>query len=722
MAPKVHPQTTLATFGGKTDTATDFIDGNLKIMSGLLWTLILRFTISGIQVDGLSAKEGLLLWCQRKTQGYAGVDVVNFTSSWTDGLAFCALLCKYRSDVLDYHKLNKSDHRGNTALAFRIAEEHVNIPALLSVDDVCDVTRPDERSVMTYIAQFFHAFAHLDKVGNAGRRIEKFAEAMQSATTMQHDFERRMKALCLSIEAIQSAWRASYFTGTYDDAKRQSIEFSDFKKTKKRSWVREKSALEALLGNIQTKLQSYKLRPYAPPAQYALQKLEERWVRLLAAEAKQAQSINSKIRDVKEALRTSFASKANDFAHMLNVLSTHLAELAGDLEAQLESVANLVEHIGPLQAVLSEISGIAEECGRANIEENDHTIYTFDDIDYQFRLVTESVLKKQKFIETQIVARSKSNVTAGQLEEIDAIFQHFDRNCSDALLLEDFGAAVASLGLVYEAEELENVFQGVVAKSRYLKMQKQVQRGLQPLQNQALSRPVSVAAHRRTGSTMTRSGSVSPMKRQSQYDTLSGAASTVSYDGFLDFMLEQLEDQNSPEQVLNAFKDVAAGQLLVTESDLRRSQIAETAVSFLVHAMPASRNLASGGQRQLSDVTNGAAPSSAATGNVDEEADYDYTAYMSTLLSDDDRTRLCASPAADQGLGIATGKNGSGNGHSRAKSTGGSTAASLQVDSAQKRLSRMTITTSDVGAAGRTLAIDDQKENRPRSYAGSGRF
>jgi hypothetical protein len=52
-----------------------------------IWTLILRFTISGITEEGLSAKDGLLLWCQRKTTPYAEVDVQNFRQSWTDGLA-----------------------------------------------------------------------------------------------------------------------------------------------------------------------------------------------------------------------------------------------------------------------------------------------------------------------------------------------------------------------------------------------------------------------------------------------------------------------------------------------------------------------------------------------------------------------------------------------------------------------------------------------------------
>ncbi|XP_010225778.1 PREDICTED: alpha-actinin-3-like, partial [Tinamus guttatus] len=58
--------------------AEEIVDGNLKMTLGMIWTIILRFAIQDISVEETSAKEGLLLWCQRKTAPYRNVNVQNF--------------------------------------------------------------------------------------------------------------------------------------------------------------------------------------------------------------------------------------------------------------------------------------------------------------------------------------------------------------------------------------------------------------------------------------------------------------------------------------------------------------------------------------------------------------------------------------------------------------------------------------------------------------------
>ena len=61
------------------------------------------------------------------------------------------------------------------------------------------MAKPDERSLMTYIAYWFHAFSQMERVENAGRRVEKFVSNMNGAWEMQNSFERRMRALLLQL-------------------------------------------------------------------------------------------------------------------------------------------------------------------------------------------------------------------------------------------------------------------------------------------------------------------------------------------------------------------------------------------------------------------------------------------------------------------------------------------------------------------------------------------
>ncbi|OOQ85745.1 Alpha-actinin-like protein 1 [Penicillium brasilianum] len=512
--------------------AEDIVDGNRKIILGLIWTLILRFTISDINEEGMTAKEGLLLWCQRKTACYEDVEVRDFSSSWNDGLAFCALLDIHRPDLIDYDSLDKNDHRGNMKLAFEIASNEIGIPDLLDVDDVCDVPRPDERSLMTYIAYWFHAFSQLERVENAGRRVEKFVNNMHGAWDMQSGYERRMRELLRLIRSQRDSWQNSSFEGTYKDVKEQAHQFALYKRNEKRQWVAEKSDLAALLGNIKTKLGTYRLRSYEPPKELSLETCDLEWELLTKDEHQRSQLINETIRDIKNALRRSFADKANDFALTLKTLSLAISGLDGDVEDQLDHVKKLNGNLPPLDAFLDTIAELDEQCAEANIEENDFTTYTLDELSYELSLVKSSISKKLAFLENQMVARNMTNLTPIQLEEFESVFRHFDRDSSNTLHEPEFSAALASLGLVYDEEEMHQVYVEVCGPDRLA-------------QNAG-----------------------------------------VSFEQFIRFMVSVTEDQNTAEQVFQSFKEVADGKPYVTELDLRHSLIPDEVIEHLVKTMP----------------------------------------------------------------------------------------------------------------------------------------
>ncbi|XP_072341528.1 cytospin-A-like [Scyliorhinus torazame] len=80
-----------------------------------------RETLSDlVKRSGGSKRNTLLNWCKRKTTGYPNIEITNFSSSWSDGLAFCALLHTYLPDQIPYQELHARRKERNLRLAFNV--------------------------------------------------------------------------------------------------------------------------------------------------------------------------------------------------------------------------------------------------------------------------------------------------------------------------------------------------------------------------------------------------------------------------------------------------------------------------------------------------------------------------------------------------------------------------------------------------------------------------
>nr|XP_058896103.1 smoothelin isoform X8 [Kogia breviceps] len=102
-----------------------------------------------------SIKQMLLDWCRAKTRGYEHVDIQNFSSSWSDGMAFCALVHNFFPEAFDYGQLSPHNRRQNFEMAFSSAETHADCPQLLDTEDMVRLREPDWKCVYTYIQEFY---------------------------------------------------------------------------------------------------------------------------------------------------------------------------------------------------------------------------------------------------------------------------------------------------------------------------------------------------------------------------------------------------------------------------------------------------------------------------------------------------------------------------------------------------------------------------------------
>ncbi|XP_028252315.1 cytospin-A isoform X2 [Parambassis ranga] len=106
---------------------------------------------------GGSKRNSLLRWCQSRTQGYKNIDITNFSSSWADGLAFCAVYHTYLPSHIPYSTLNPENKRENLSLAFKTGET-VGIAQSLTVDEMLRAGGPDWQRVLGYVESMYRHF------------------------------------------------------------------------------------------------------------------------------------------------------------------------------------------------------------------------------------------------------------------------------------------------------------------------------------------------------------------------------------------------------------------------------------------------------------------------------------------------------------------------------------------------------------------------------------
>ncbi|XP_027706465.1 utrophin isoform X3 [Vombatus ursinus] len=183
---------------------TDIVDGNHKLTLGLLWSIILHWQVKDVMKDIMSdlqqtnSEKILLSWVRQSTRPYSQVNVLNFTTSWADGLAFNAVLHRHKPDLFNWDRVTKMSPVERLEHAFSKAQKHLGIEKLLDPEDVA-VQLPDKKSIIMYLTSLFEVLPQqvtmedIREVETLPRRYKKECEegefTVQAAAPEEEEHE-----------------------------------------------------------------------------------------------------------------------------------------------------------------------------------------------------------------------------------------------------------------------------------------------------------------------------------------------------------------------------------------------------------------------------------------------------------------------------------------------------------------------------------------------------
>ncbi|XP_070320396.1 plectin isoform X14 [Odocoileus virginianus] len=253
----------------------DIADGNPKLTLGLIWTIILHFQISDIQVSGqsedMTAKEKLLLWSQRMVEGYQGLRCDNFTSSWRDGRLFNAIIHRHKPMLIDMNKVYRQTNLENLDQAFSVAERDLGVTRLLDPEDV-DVPQPDEKSIITYVSSLYDAMPRVPDVQDGVKANE--------LQLRWQEYRELVLLLLQWIRAHTAAFEERRFPSSFEEIEILWCQFLKFKETELPAKEADKNRSKGIYQSLEGAVQAGQLK--VPPGYHPLD-VEKEWGKLHVA-------------------------------------------------------------------------------------------------------------------------------------------------------------------------------------------------------------------------------------------------------------------------------------------------------------------------------------------------------------------------------------------------------------------------------------------------------
>ncbi|VDK37034.1 unnamed protein product [Taenia asiatica] len=357
----------------------DIVDGNVHLILGLIWTFILKFQVSHShlspslfihhqeQESPVEMKNALLRWCQLKTAPYPQINIANFTSSWRDGLAMCALLHRHRPYLIDFAALASATTSPISRLseAFSLAKRAFRIPTIVDPADFVAYSN-DERCVVAVVATWYHRL-------NEDQEFKKSASRLAVVLDRVLTSERRMIAYMKKVYVFRRWMKTNlqYIVelSKFKDVKLISSKLAQWRENEKEKKVEEIGQIELAWLHLRTETLAWGYYLPSPPPEFDYPTVYRTWAQFDEAEAACRERIRQDqkkqprhltgldvIRQLKASNQQKLALQKKELEEKRAMLCTEMEELHRELST-LKMVADLLSSIPEIQA---EANAIAE--------------------------------------------------------------------------------------------------------------------------------------------------------------------------------------------------------------------------------------------------------------------------------------------------------------------------------------------------------------------------
>lgn len=241
-------------------------------------------------------------------------------------MGFNALIHSHRPDLFDFSTLQTGRNLENLNHAFEVAERQLGIPQLLDAEDI-DQPRIDEKSVLTYVASYYHTFARMKNEQKGGKRIANIVGKMMDADSKKDHYEQLISELLLWIRNKTKELEKRNFPNSLEGIQQELLGFKQYRTIEKPPKYKERVEIEALFFHINTLLKSLNQPSYIPQEGKLVKDIERAWQHLENAEHSREVALrNELLRQEKlEQLNYKFEKKSvlreNYLKEMIQVLS-----------------------------------------------------------------------------------------------------------------------------------------------------------------------------------------------------------------------------------------------------------------------------------------------------------------------------------------------------------------------------------------------------------------